>query len=577
MKTKYFSYIIKGAKGLLPIYLFTLLPLFVSCSDFLDQESENVIYADKDHLGNATDTIYSVTGIMNKLQVIADRTILLGEMRGDLVDINSNTPADLRDVALFNIGDENAYNSPRDYYAIINNCNYFLAKVDTTLTKHGRRIFESEYAAVKAFRAWTYLQLALVYGDVPLVLQPVLTEKEAEEAMNKQFSSITDICNYFVTDLAPYVDTKLPQYGTINSMNSQKFFIPVRALLGDLCLWAGRYQEAATYYHDYLTLRTNPITTGVTSVSWNRETRDFQRVESGFANSLADANGSEVITFLPMEPSEYEGVYSDLQNIYSSTLRNNYYAQASPSTAYFRLSASQNYCMKYRASDAQTDTVYAPKENLLQPNQEGDLRLYDSYRTQVVNQDQNSRYAANRQTLSKLNQKGLTLYRRQVVYLHFAEALNRAGYPQSAFAVLKYGLYDQTIRERIDGIERQQAAGLLAFDTNTFTQQNTLGIHSRGCGDADADTLYVLPQPTAPLASRQDTVAFQQPLVEDYIVRELALETAFEGQRYYDLMRVALRRGDATYLADPVSRRNGTRDEALFARLSDKANWYLKK
>ena len=233
--------------------------------------------------------------------------------------------------------------------------------------------------------------------------------------------------------------------------------------------------------------------------------------------------------------------------------------------------------MKYTVSDSQTDTVYAPKQNLLQPYQEGDLRLFASYRTQVVNQAQNSRYAANRQTLSKLNQDGLTLYRRQVVYLHFAEALNRAGYPQSAFAVLKYGLYEQMIREHIDEAERQQAGQLLAFDVNTFNSRNTLAIHARGCGDADADTLYALPMPTTPLATRQDTVAYQQPLVEDLIVRELALETAFEGQRFYDLMRVALRRNDPTYLAAPVSHRNGTQDGALFMLLSDKANWYLKK
>ena len=563
--------------------VYSLLPLAgggwvgVSCSNLMDTDSEMVESVEDNRLQQPTDSVYSVMGIIYKMQAIADRTVLLGELRGDLTVTTASASKDLKAITNFEIDGQNAYNRISDYYAVINNCNYFLKNINKDLVKNDRKVFEAEYSAVKAFRAWTYLQAALVYGSIPLITEPLLTEEASREAMNQSPKSITDICNYFIDDIKEYVDTKLPVYGQINNQNSQKFFIPVRALLGDLCLWAGRYQEAATYYHDYLTLRTNPITTGVTSVSWNRETRDFQRVESGFANSLADANGSEVITFLPMEPSEYEGVYSDLQNIYSSTLRNNYYAQASPSTAYFRLSASQNYCMKYRASDAQTDTVYAPKENLLQTYQEGDLRLYDSYRTQVVNQDQNSRYAANRQTLSKLNQKGLTLYRRQVVYLHFAEALNRAGYPQSAFAVLKYGLYDQTIRERIDGIERQQAAGLLAFETNTFTQQNTLGIHSRGCGDADADTLYVLPQPTAPLASRQDTVAFQQPLVEDYIVRELALETAFEGQRYYDLMRVALRRGDATYLADPVSRRNGTRDEALFARLSDKANWYMKK
>ena len=548
-----------------------------ACSEMLDTDSELVEFQEDNRLDQPTDSVYSVMGIIYKLQTLADRTALLGELRGDLVSPTAEATSDLKAIADFTIADGNRYNKISDYYAVINNCNYYLANVDTALTKHGRRIFEAEYAAVKAYRAWTYLQLSLVYGDVPLVLQPVLTEKEAEDAMNMQFSSVTDICNYFISDLAPYVDTKLPQYGTINSMNSQKFFIPVRALLGDLCLWAGRYQEAATYYHDYLTLRTNPITTGVTRASWNSTTRDFREVEPGFANSLSDANGSEVICFLPMEPSEYEGVYSDLQNVYTSTLRNNYYAQASPSASYFKLSASQNYCMKYRVSDAQTDTIYAPKENLLQSYQQGDLRLYDSYRTQVVNQDQNSRYAANRQTLSKLNQKGLTLYRRQVVYLHFAEALNRAGYPQSAFAVLKYGLYNQVISEHIDAVERQQAAALLSFDTNTFTQQNTLGIHARGCGDADADTLYVLPQPKAPLASRADTVAFQQPLVEDYIVRELALETAFEGQRYYDLMRVALRRGDTTYLADPISRRNGSRDESLFARLSEKSNWYLKK
>ena len=56
------------------------LTTFTSCEDFFDQESENIIYSDKDHLSNWSDTVYSVTGILGKLQVIADRTILLGEV-----------------------------------------------------------------------------------------------------------------------------------------------------------------------------------------------------------------------------------------------------------------------------------------------------------------------------------------------------------------------------------------------------------------------------------------------------------------------------------------------------------------
>ena len=85
----------------------------------------------------------------------------------------------------------------------------------------------------------------------------------------------------------------------------------------------------------------------------------------------------------------------------------------------------------------------------------------------------------------------------------------------------------------------------------------------------------MLPQPESQLATREDTVAYQIPLVEDLIVNEMALEGAFEGYRFYDLMRVALRRNDPAYLATPVSRRNGATDETLRSLLMNPKNWYL--
>ena len=87
--------------------------VLVSCGDLLDQKSDRVIYSDKEHLNNASDTLYSVIGIMNKIQALADRTVLLGELRGDLVDVRSNTAADLREISNFNVSTNNQYNSPR--------------------------------------------------------------------------------------------------------------------------------------------------------------------------------------------------------------------------------------------------------------------------------------------------------------------------------------------------------------------------------------------------------------------------------------------------------------------------------
>jgi starch-binding outer membrane protein, SusD/RagB family len=42
-------------------------------------------------------------------------------------------------------------------------------------------------------------------------------------------------------------------------------------------------------------------------------------------------------------------------------------------------------------------------------------------------------------------------------------------------------------------------------------------------------------------------------LIEDYIIAERALELAFEGKRWFDLVRVAERRNDPAYLADKVA------------------------
>jgi len=543
---------------------------FTSCTE---ADSELVAFVEDNNLDMPTDTVNSLIGIIGKLQKIADRTILLGELRGDLTVLTEHATLDLQAIANFTADAENPYNNARDYYAIIQNCNYFLANADTTLVKQGRRVFEKEYAAVKTYRAWTYLQLAINYGSVPFYTQPLLAEKDAQPSLFP-FYDVTQIANYFIDDLAPYVDTDYPAYGNIGGLTSARFYLPVRVVLGDLCLWAGRYREAAKYYHDFLTKQGDIHPTYINTIKWT--SFEFTDITDGYASQFSTSY-SETLSIIPMETSEYDGTVSRLNDVFNSTERNNYYYQATHSIAYDELSQSQQYALVY--SDPVTllpDTVYASDTIHYESDiYRGDLRMSSIYRLRSV-PTMSTTQSALRQTCQKYRVSGnddylsyVCLYRIQHIYLRYAEALNRAGFPQAAFAVLKYGLWKDNIEKYISDEERNAAGDLLSFNQYTFLRENTLGIHSRGCGDADADTTYVIPQ----LPAKSDSILY----VEDRICDEMALETAAEGLRFPDLMRLAMHRNDPTFLAAKVAGRNGAAnfDNKLYTRLTTKSNWYL--
>ena len=76
-----------------------------------------------------------------------------------------------------------------------------------------------------------------------------------------------------------------------------------------------------------------------------------------------------------------------------------------------------------------------------------------------------------------------------------------------------------------------------------------------------------------------EQIAYQVDKVEDMIVDEGALEFAYEGIRFYDLMRYSMATGNDAYLGERVSERNGKDnvDAALKSALSTRAGWYLPK
>ena len=560
--------------------------LITSCSDFLYDDSDIVTYADKNHLTSDADTLWSVAGIMNKLQVVADRTILLGELRGDLVSVTPYADADIRDVASFNIGTDNRYNDIADYYAIVNNCNYFLANADTALrNSRNETIFMKEYAAVKAYRAWTYLQLATIYGRVPLITEPILTKEQGEKDYRE--CDIQEICRYFAADIAPYADMDMPGYGAIRNTDSRLFYFPIYILLGDLHLWAGNYREAAENYYKYITTRNGknssyPLSTASVRFSPN-DSHWMQTVDgwSYIAFQTENRNGNaELITMIPGDSIPSEGNYSQLRNLFNTTEQNEYRESIVPSQSLYLLSAAQKYC-HYSSGG---EYVIAPAG--LPENRSGDLCLQAVF-TQVDNANimLNGKRVTNYVTNGKYATRNVHIYRRAMVYLRMAEALNRAGFPRFAFQILKRGVNNSVMESEVIPYYPADEAWLRTFNfpdnmyfletTAGQTTENTMGLHSRGSGYSAANMTYEMPTDDA--LSDDALLQYQIEKVEDLIIDEEALEFAFEGHRFYDLMRVSVHRSDPAYLASRVARRNGTVDAALLQKLSSMDNWYLEK
>ena len=530
-------------------------------------------------------TLYSVVGIINKLQSLSDRTILLGELRGDLSDVTDGANSDLLEIAMFNVSDNNQYNAPHDYYAVINNCNYYLANVDIEMKNNRNEyVFLKEYAVVKAYRAWTYLQLALNYGKVPLVTEPILTQEQADRDYPKM--GIEDICQFFIDDLQGLETVGVPAYGTIRDTDSRLFYFPIYVLLGDLNLWAGNYKEAAMNYYNYLNTRNGANVGAPINMNYSMWSADDLRWEMKQLRSQGGnetySTATELVTMFPGDSIPSESQYSRLNDYFNSNQNNDNKASITASQKLRDLSAAQVYCHMTSASNI----VYPPAT--LEGLDRGDLRLTTNF-TEIQRANSTVSLSNKLVTNEKYTSRNVRLYRRTMVYLRMAEALNRAGYPRFAFHILSTGVNNTVIENEVIPYYGESDAAWLRqfnFPNNQYVlrtkasaaDENTYGIHSNGSGWTEYNEYYQFPDDSTLTAEAR--LAYQIEKVEDLIMDEEALEFAFEGHRFYDLMRVALRRGEPTYLADHVYARRGASHAAemrsfITKDLTQEANWYI--
>lgn len=656
------KYIFHKVKGLikLPLYLLTLLPLLISCSDMLDSEStrQNI----DPSITQKTDSVFYAFGILQAMQELADQYVLQGEMRGDLVKTTFYTDNNLRQLADFSANTTNKYDSAYVYYRVINNCNYYLAHCDTALYNGSTNVVIDKYIATKAIRAWAYLQLGRNYERVPFFTEPLTQISQ----IDRDYPELTleQIVAELAPDLEQYTGTKVPTFGTYNNTvgigtpnwnaTAKNFvprlcFIPIDVILGDMYLEVGNYDASAKHFITYLTKVAqqvgSPYIAGMTSRRINRpgsgagggmgggigssiglddeddlpDPSQYTVIVTSdipWSNIFGSNNINDIITYIPMAVTRQNGATTDLP----LTMGFDYYStpeeteqrsgapyidavQLLPSDALNTLSDSTEYYY-YAAHTNQTDMF-----DSVRVSKAGDMRLR-SIMHQELEED------STLQWIDKYKYANIVLYRTSTVWLRLAECFNRLDMPDAAFAILKDGITDLVLSYYADGsyympyitdetrTKLQTTYPLLSTENIAlFTTANNFGIHTHGAGKAASDYpgstqpggqsyhTGVSPYQLDRMAglkmqelrdvfgfnvgtTRQDTIN----AIEDIICDELALETAFEGNRFFDLCRMARHKNQSglyggNYGSQWLARKLAFKNPVV--NLEDEKNWYL--
>lgn len=584
---------------------------FVSCSDMLDSKSDRYVYDPA--LDQKVDSMFYINGILKGVQQAIDQTVLTNELRGDLLSTSANASTDLRRLAAFDYADGNQYDSAYVYYRIINNCNYYVAHRDTTLATGSTQVAMKEYAEAKAIRAWAYMQLARTYGSVPFYTTPLTNIASVEEAAKLERKDMKGICDALAPDLEQYVNLPVPNWGNFDAGTSKKvatskMMFPVRLVLGDLYLETGQYAKAAEHYFQYLK-KAKAVCGNYVAHLINYP--DYLNLSSDVINADTYANpnynswssifsfDNETQTYVAMATNKLRGQITQLPglfgyNYYSASDGYTYNEKMSlqPSSAFLDLSNNQTYY--YQTTNGQTTTVGSQVI--------GDMR-YHAIKNQIPSAETTA--AEPVYVIMKYQNANIQIYRTAGIYLKLAEAVNRMGHPDVAFAVLKDGwnstLEKDTTYMTAEGIQFLKTTVPFLTDENEviFNDEDhglkyslgNQGIHMRGCGytagnlseyrlstelekrwSALRQKGYEIPTTAA------DTLKAKIDAVEDMLCDEMALELAFEGSRFGDLCRIARHKNNE----NPYTANFGSlwlRDKLAFKKpaldLSDPNNWLM--
>lgn len=539
--------------------------MMVSCQSMLESETDRYLMVEDNKLNNPNDSVYSVMGILSKMQLLGDAYVILGEMRADLMDVTDNADASLREINSLNISNDNEWIQVGNYYDLINHCNYLITRMDTSLTDHGMKIMQREFAVAKIIRAWAYMQMVYNFNEAYYLTEPILTIDDVQKKRERIGGD--EIMEYLIKDLQEVEYMGLPEYGTLHTYESLSFYPSVAYLLGDIYLWRNEYAKAAQKYYECM-VRENRYQAYASS-SW----ADALTLDQGWPRKYSSIGLSgEVTAIIPYYYSAQFGKYNG--------------------TNMLRMTV-----MDYTIAPSQRARNLFESQAYLEPGFSaiGDLRgKYGSYEYNEIDPELRITGAPGKmyQDLSNIPEKApyITIYNygdrdamaiylqcNSLLYYRYAEAVNQMNMPSLAMAIVNYGLRyevisDSTIVNRSEVFINGQPdmpkySWLDLFEKQVFVAASSY----RQCGQGFAAYADF----PATIQTMQDSVAYMEKLLAD----ECAMETAFNGNRYVDLMRMSRhqidRAASPTIIAEAIAEKHAGEYSSYYAKMLDPKNWYI--
>jgi starch-binding outer membrane protein, SusD/RagB family len=537
----------------------TLLLSLVGCKKLFDIKPEEQL-DESNAYQNVYDADAAVVGIYGKFMGLAEQYVVLNELRADLLDVTVNSNESLRQLSTHSVTDNNSYASPKPFYELILNCNDVLEnfKIMVAEKRMTEDQFNQRYSDIVALRSFLYLQLGIHFGAVPYVTSSLKNVDEVKDAANfprLQFNVLLDSL-IRVTEAIPFKD----QYPTGTNLNitvdgyqTQKFYINKRILLGDLYLWKGNYQKSAEYYRQVMEYATTAYGFGeeyysVYKIGWAGNANHYVTYSrAGDASSLVYNDGWRIIFEQPFGSRS-----QTMEWIWVLPFDNKFKPENpliklfSPIGGQYLVRPSQEVFDLWDGETqrpAQGGSIPYDARKLLSTKTIGGQPVAMKYLYNYLD------YATGTAPIPLQKNGKWFLFRQTHMHMRFAEAANRLGKHKLSYALLNSGFertftpptgvtdvtnYHNTLNEpypfNFDG--RNSNSSVPYFRADWY---RNIGIRNRA----------LVTDIPVPAGDSLNTI-------ETGLIKEAALENAFEGTRWPDLLRVTLRRNDPSFIADKV-------------------------